>query len=260
MSPTLLLLMTAGLLLLPHLIRPRGGKPADIRTPLELGLWWFVRSYCGFWHRLAKPVGMAPLPEHGPAILISNHTCGIDNFILQAACRRKLGFLIVQDWYDFWMLRPFCQWLDCIPVRRDGRDLAAARAALRALERGRVVPIFPEGRITPCSGREFGTPHPGSAFLALRSHAPVIPAYISGTPRTSDIFRALCTPSRARVVFGPPVDLSRFATDDDHIDKQTLRAATDALFDAVRSLRDRFPPDAPPEALPTTIAPAGAIP
>ena len=255
MSPTLLLLITFTLLLSPHLIRPRGGEPAEIAGPVETGLWWFVRFYCGFWHHLARPVGMAPLPEHGPTILISNHTCGIDNFLLQASCERKLGFLIVQDWYDFWMLRPFCRWIGCIPVRRDGRDLAATRAALRALEQGRVVPIFPEGRIRPESGHGFGTPQPGSAFLALRSGVPVIPAYISGTPRTSDIFRALRTPSRARVVFGPPVDLSRFAGPGEHIDKATLQAATEALFDAIRSLCDRFPPDAPLEALPNSIAP-----
>ncbi len=242
MSASGLLWMTAFLLLAPHLLRPRRGGPKPEIHGLSAFLWWIVRFYGGFWHRLELPVGLAPLPARGPAILIANHTCGIDNFLLQAACRRKLGFLIVQDWYEFWMCRPFCRMLACIPVRRDGRDLAATRAALRA-GTGRVVPIFPEGRIIPSSGRAFGTPQSGAAFLALRSRVPVIPAYISGTPTTDQIFQALGTPSHARVVFGAPVDLSRFTTDGAHIDKATLRAATDVLFNAIRSLRDQFPPE-----------------
>ena len=92
--------------------------------------------------------------------------------LLQAATRRLLGFLIAKELYDYWLFRPFCRIGGCIPVRRDGNDVAAMRAALRALEEGRVVPIFPEGRILPTSGRELGEAKPGVAFIALRAQRP----------------------------------------------------------------------------------------
>jgi 1-acyl-sn-glycerol-3-phosphate acyltransferase len=234
--PSAPFLLAIALLLLPWALAPRAGQGDELRGALPL-LWYLDRLYCFAVHRLDAP-RMAPLPATGGAILISNHTCGIDNMLLQATTRRVLGFLIAREFYDAWYCRPFCRLLRCIPVKRDGRDLAATRAALRALEEGRVVPIFPEGRITPTSGRELGDGKPGVAFIALTAGVPVIPAYISGTPETNDVFRALRTPSNARVVFGEPVDLSSFQHDG-RPDRETLAAATEHLMAAIRALRDR---------------------
>ena len=51
---------------------------------------------------------------------------------------------------------------------------------------------------------------------------PVVPAYIRGTPETNDVFKALFTPSHARVVFGSPIDLSRFVSSEGEYDKSLL--------------------------------------
>jgi 1-acyl-sn-glycerol-3-phosphate acyltransferase len=235
MSALLPLALTTLVLISPWVLRPRRDPKPEVRGLLRL-LWWINAAYCAGWHRLET--GRAPLPEHGPAILVANHTCGIDNFLLQAGCRRVLGFLIAQDWYDQWLCHPFCVLLGCIPVRRDGRDVAATRAALRALEQGRVVPIFPEGKITPSSGRQIGEGKAGAAYIALHARVPVIPAYIRGTPPTADIWEALYTPSHARVSYGPPIDLSDLGRDG-RADKADIAAATERLMGAIRVLRDR---------------------
>lgn len=236
MSPTSLLLPSALLLVSPWVLTTRSGPRPEIHGPLLRGLWWLNALYCGLVHRLDAP-RLAPLPERGPALLISNHTCGVDNLILQASCRRVLGFLIAREWFDFWACRPFCRILGCIPVRRDGRDLGAARAALRALEAGRVVPIFPEGEIHPTSGREIKEGKKGAAFLAMHAKVPVIPAYIRGTPPTSNVFKALVTPSQARVVFGDPIDPAELAGDPS--DRDELARVTELLMGSIRALRDR---------------------
>jgi 1-acyl-sn-glycerol-3-phosphate acyltransferase len=235
------------LLLMPWLLMPRTRLAWPVAPGQEIQgvswlLWWLNAIYCAGWHRL-QVSGAAPLPERGPALLIANHTCGIDHLLLQASSRRTLGFLIAVEYYDWWPIRPFCRLIGCIPVRRDGRDLGAARAALRELERGRVVPIFPEGHILPTSGRELGEGKPGAAFLALRARVPVIPAYIRGTPATNEILPSLLTPSRARIDFGPPVDLADLAADGGPIRHLALDTATDRLMAALRALRDRPPID-----------------
>ena len=89
----------------------------------------------------------------GPAILISNHTCGIDHMLLQSRSRRLLGFMVAREYYEWKWIHWICKYIGCIPVNRDGRDFAATRAAMRALKAGRVLPIFPEGHIVPASGR-----------------------------------------------------------------------------------------------------------
>jgi 1-acyl-sn-glycerol-3-phosphate acyltransferase len=229
-----ILLLSVLLLFLPHLLLPRRARP-EIHGLLRV-LWWLNRLYCGLVHRVEIET-VAPLPEHGPAMLISNHTCGIDHMLLQAGAQRVLGFMVAREYYEFWAFRPFCLVIDCIPVNRDGRDLAATRAALRALEKGRVVPIFPEGRILPRSGREMGEGKPGVAFIALRAKVPVIPAYIRGTPETNDILKSLITPSNAKVVFGPPIDLSPYTNAEDRHEKANLDEVTERLMSAIRALR-----------------------
>jgi 1-acyl-sn-glycerol-3-phosphate acyltransferase len=226
--------VAAAVMFLPWALMP--GRPNDeVRGFLRL-LWWVNALYCEFWHRL-EVRGVAPLPDKGPAILICNHTCCIDHVILQATTRRMLGFMIARELYHHWFYHPFVALTGCIPVRRDGRDLSATRAALRALEEGRVLPVFPEGRISPTSGRELGEGKPGVAFLALRAGVPVIPAYIWGTPKTNKVVRSFLTPSKARVTFGPPIDLSVFDREGragrDEVDGVTRR-----LMEAIRSLRD----------------------
>jgi 1-acyl-sn-glycerol-3-phosphate acyltransferase len=212
MSPWALLLITAGLLLIPGIahraraIGQRGRSRPEIYG-LRRVLWVFNALYCYFWHQLKK-TGRAPLPEQGPAILISNHTCGIDHMLLQAACDRVLGFMVAREYYEWIWIHGLCRYVRCIPVNRDGRDLSAMRAAFKALKDGRVLPIFPEGHIVPASGRRLDEMKPGTAFLAIRAQVPVFPAYICGTPETAEIVEALVTPSRARVIFGEPIDLS----------------------------------------------------
>jgi 1-acyl-sn-glycerol-3-phosphate acyltransferase len=229
------LALALAFLVLPWVLMPRRGR-SEISGGVRF-LWWLNHGYCVFWHRL-EVVDRDPLPIEGPAILVSNHTCCIDHMLLQAATPRLLGFLIAKELYDYWLFRPFCRIGGCIPVRRDGNDVAAMRASLRALEEGRVVPIFPEGRILPTSGRELGEAKPGVAFIALRARVPVIPAYICGTPETKQVVRSYLTPSHARVYFGPAIDLSDLVGDGkverDHFDEVTRR-----LMDAIRSLRNR---------------------
>lgn len=239
MNVSTLFLVSAAVLVGPWLLMGRQGPAPEIHGGLRV-LSWLNKVYCGLWHRL-DVVNPAPLPERGPAILIANHTCGIDHMLLQSGCERVLGFLIAKEYYDYWLIHPICRWLGCIPVRRNGNDLSATRTALRALEEGRVVPMFPEGRILPKSGREIGEGKHGVAFLALHSRVPIVPAYICGTPETNDIVKSLVTPSQARVVFGPPIDLSDIPADAPS-DRATLVVVTERLMGAIHALKDQSMP------------------
>lgn len=201
-------------------------------------LWAVNWLYCKCVHRI-RLFNTAPLPARGAAILIANHTCGVDNFLLQAGTNRVLGFVIAEQFYNLWPLSILTHFLGCIPVKRDGRDLAATRECLRALEEGKIVPIFPEGRITPDSGRTFGEGKSGAAFLTLHAKVPVIPAYIRGTPPTNNVFLAARSPSNARVIFGQPLDLAPFLAPQPsrEAEKANMAALTEFLMDSIKALR-----------------------
>jgi 1-acyl-sn-glycerol-3-phosphate acyltransferase len=238
------LLAALGVLLAPWLLMP--ARAAKETSGLVGLLWWLNAGYCAFWHRLAL-ADDDPLPPEGSALLISNHTCCIDHMLLQASTSRLLGFMIAKELYDIWLFKPFCALSGCIPVRRDGRDVSATRGALRALGEGRVVPVFPEGKITPTSGRELGPGKPGVAYLALRAGVPVIPAYIWGTPETIKVGPSYWTPSRARVLFGPPVDLADL-TGNGRVERDDVAEVTERLMAAIRRLRDEVQSRAGSEA------------
>src|SRR5438067_4925558 len=108
---------------------------------LGIGL---VYLYARLWHRWSSD-RLAPLAPKGPAILVSNHTCSADPSFLTAGCGRVLSFLIAREYYDIPFLRRLLDYMGCVPVVRAGCDVAAVRTALRRLEEGRVVCVFPEG-------------------------------------------------------------------------------------------------------------------
>jgi 1-acyl-sn-glycerol-3-phosphate acyltransferase len=196
-----------------------------------------TRLYVGFWHRWSSN-GTVPLPAKGPAILISNHTCSSDGTFLAAGCPRMLSFLVAQEHYRIHPLaHRLLVHLGCVPVRRDGPDPIALRVALRRLQEGRVVCLFPEGNLSGVAKGRLRVPKQGVALLALRSRAPVFPSYIAGGPRTDKLLPAwlLRSPTPVRVTFGKAVDLSPYY--DRPIDRKLLAEVTDLLMEHVKSLR-----------------------
>ena len=126
---------------------------------------------------------------------------------MQAASDRILGFM-VGEYYDFPLLNPFCRMVNCIPVNRDGRDSPPRQPRCGPSRTAACSRSFPKAISSLSPAGALTTMKPGTAYLALHSGVPVIPAYLCGTPETNDILKSLLTPSKARVVFGEPIDLS----------------------------------------------------
>src|SRR5579871_351775 len=167
---------------------------------------WFMRR----WHGCTR-IGTDPLPATGPAIVIADHRNHADPGFLIACCRRRLCFLQAREQFEVFLLWRLFRWAGCIPVARDGHDVAAVRQALRRLQKGDVVAIFPGGDIYP---ERDGVPvqaKAGAALLALRSRAPVFPARIRGARRGGTILGDWFRPSpHVQVAFGPAIDLTQF--------------------------------------------------
>lgn len=169
----------------------------------------FLRGFARLWHRCQD--GRANGPDQGAAIVIANHVSHADPAFLQAYCTRMLHFLQARECYDLFLLRRIFRWSGCIPVRRGRPDLAAMRDAIASLGAGKIVCVFPEGDVVSAESTKVRPLRPGVALLALRSRAPVYPAYIAGGPRGGGTLGDWLTPfSGAKVVFGEPVDLSAY--------------------------------------------------
>ena len=158
------------------------------------------RIFCYRFHRLHRT--HLPLPAHGPALVVANHISGLDPLLMIAVCHRPLRFLVAREQYERFGLQWLFRAVGCIPVERGGNTKPALAAARRALERGEVIALFPQGRIhldhePPVQLR------PGIAHLAKFSGAAVYPLYIEGIKGVGHTIGAVFLRSRVRVTVFP---------------------------------------------------------
>lgn len=188
------------------------------------------RVYSRGFHRI--DVQTPPqFPPTGAAILACNHISGLDPLLLQSAVRRPVVWMMAKEYYQISALRWVYEAVEAIPVERNGRDSTATRAALRALGNGRILGIFPEGRIEKT--RDLIPFQTGLAMMAVRTEVPVIPAYLDGTNRGQNMVEAFITPNDIRLRFGPPIHLHHYVDGG----KPDLDSLTERLSSAVASLK-----------------------
>src|SRR4051812_42434690 len=113
MNGPVLLAASISLLILPSLLNrinagTRSPRPRPEIHGALIPMHWAFMGYCGLMYRL-RTNGWAPLPDFGPALLIANHTCGIDHMVLQSGCRRVLGFVIAREYYEWDKIHWFCK-------------------------------------------------------------------------------------------------------------------------------------------------------
>ncbi len=158
-----------------------------------------------------------PFPSDGAALVIANHSSAADpmqlwmNHHLGSGRRnvRTISFMMAKEYYNVPGIHWICRSMRSIPVSRDGKDTGPLRDALRKLQEGHLVGIFPEGRINvDDNGILDGSL--GVGWLALKSRVPVYPVYLDNVPGGSNMVTPFLTRSQVRVIYGEPIDLSKF--------------------------------------------------
>ncbi len=129
-----------------------------------------------------RPERLDRIPEDGPAILVCNHVSFVDPLIIMGSVRRPLRFVMYYKIYDVPFLNFLFRTARAIPIapRQENAELldkAYDRIAAE-LEAGRLVCIFPEGRIT--RDGEIDTFQHGIERIVERTPVPVVPMALKG--------------------------------------------------------------------------------
>jgi cytidylate kinase len=151
--------------------------------------------------------GTEHVPPRGPVLLVSNHSSLLDPPMVGGMCPRQLTFLAKAELFAVPGFGRLIRALNARPVRREGADAAALRVALRVLEQGGALLVFPEGTRGP-EGR-LREPKPGAALLAVLSGAQVVPVFVRGSGRAWPRGRRLPRPAKVMVTFGAPMRFER---------------------------------------------------
>lgn len=173
------------------------------------------------------------VPQTGGVILASNHLSFIDSVFLPLVIDRNMVFLAKSDYFTGkglkgWATRLFFTATGMLPIDRSGGKASEAslNTGLRVLARGEALGIYPEGTRSP-DGRMYRG-RTGVARMVLEARVPVIPVAMVDTARIMPIGSRLPKLGRIGIVFGEPLDFSRFEGMEG--DRFILRSITDEIM------------------------------
>ena len=150
--------------------------------------------------------GLENIPRQGPVILASNHVNLLDPPLLAVLVPRRIVYMGKIELWKTPIIGPLYSLAGFIPVRRFEGDLAALRKAEETLRQNQVLGMFPEGTRSRKPG--LGKGQPGTAMIALRTGAPIVPVGVTGTEGVA-VPRSFFRITRVGVVFGKPFEVSK---------------------------------------------------
>lgn len=147
--------------------------------------------------------GTEHIPTDGPLIIAPNHVTFADPVLVCIPIRFAVHFMAWDALFRIpgfsWLIRR----LRAFPVQIDSADPRSTREAVRLLQSGQAVMIFPEGGRTP-DGR-LQRFRPGAFRLACSLKIPVLPVTIVGGHASWPPGRMLPRPGRLRIIYHPIV-------------------------------------------------------
>lgn len=149
--------------------------------------------------------GASNIPPTGAYVLAANHNSSIDPALVTLTTERPIRFVARAE---LWQpgLRRLLDALGAIPIRRGEGDRVAIRRAMRLLEAGELVAIFPQGTVLRFKNRRFRR---GAARVALATGAPLVPVRLLDTAAAFSIVPPRLGFPRLRVVVGEPLAVER---------------------------------------------------
>ena len=172
------------------------------RTLLMKTVSTFLRPLIGL-----EVYGVEHVPPEGPVIVVSNHLSNADPPIVSIAFPRPLFFMGKSELFRNPLLARLVRLFGGFPVERGTADRGAIKHALKVLQQGQAMGIFPEGGRAKTAALVPG--YPGAGLIALQANVPVLPVAITGTeyfPVNGDRppRRPRIAPRRVTVTFGEP--------------------------------------------------------
>ena len=123
--------------------------------------------------------GVDHIPAEGAFLIVMNHQSNLDPLLLHTYCPRLLFTMTKSSAFR----NPVMRWIEprvgAFPTRRYQVDPQAVRVALRFLDEGQAVAVFPEGERS--WDAKLQNLRPGTIRLILKAGVPVIPCGVVGT-------------------------------------------------------------------------------
>jgi 1-acyl-sn-glycerol-3-phosphate acyltransferase len=184
--------------------------------------------------------GAKNIPASGGALLASNHLSMCDSLFLPVMTKRRVSFLAKSEYFTGRGLKgrakaAFVRGTGLIPLDRGNADAAAAAlaAGVRAIRRGTLLGVYPEGTRSP-DGRLYRG-KTGVARMAMAAGVPVVPVAMIGTDQVQPVGRVMPRLRRVAIRIGTPLQPPE-AVDDPALEREQMRQFTDRIMSAIAAL------------------------
>lgn len=194
--------------------------------------WWAK------WYLRLEVVGLEHFPKTGGVLVAGNHVSYLDIPMLGCALARPADFMGKRELFRHPVVGWIYRRLGGFPIRRGGVTKDSLAEAVRRLQAGRVVVIYPEGRISETG--DLLPPKLGFGLVVERAGVPVVPVYMTGTDAAMPRGRRWIWPRPVKVFIGPPLVFERRGgppAEDDA--RQWYEEVGSSVMGAIEALRQR---------------------
>ncbi len=157
---------------------------------------------------------------------------------MQISCRRPVHSFTKSTQFGSRVFRWLLPRLNAIPTRRYRVDPQVVRVALRLLEKGEVVGIYPEGERS--WDGQLQPLRRGTVRLILKAGVPVVPCGVIGSYDVWPRWGSGPKRARVRIRFGEPLEFGKHDSREER--ERALADTTRRLREALEQLSD---PDHP---------------
>src|SRR5947209_7248987 len=193
--------------------------------------------------------GRSNVPPTGAFLVAANHSSHLDVGLVKMALGdegKKLASLAASDYFfdNPWKRAWFGNFTNLVPIERRGSLKESLHTAVRTLETGYHLLIFPEGTRSPDGTlQEF---KPAIGYLAFAATSDILPVYLEGTHQAMPKGSFLPDPRKRKkltVRIGPPLRLSELREATQGLSRSAAhREVTRLVRLAIEALRDGTPP------------------
>ena len=145
----------------------------NLYTVLRFLFGWFLR-----WIWRVRIHGRENVPMEGACVVCSNHIAVKDIFLLVVAFPRQIRFLAKAELFRIPVLAQILKVCGVTPIDRSGSDVGGLKKMIRLAKEGEMTGVFIQGTRCPGINPADTTPKGGSAMIACRSEAGMLPVCI----------------------------------------------------------------------------------
>jgi len=147
------------------------------------------------------------IPKTGPFVIVANHSSLLDGFVLVSSVKPKVTFMSAAYLFKMPFVGNILRGVRAIPVQGKGSDIKLIKEAMKVLQVGGVLGIFPEGRIT--NEKDSFSAKAGAAYLAVKADVPIIPMAIKGADKALPVGAKFPKLNKIEVKIRKPISCSR---------------------------------------------------